>query len=151
MVRTLISMIPFLPSGWTADRGVGAPYGPWKTTHLLLMAEILHQLRLVVYPIIYRVLYISGGAGFLPSTVVWRGKLQNSAGGPQKRTNHWVLENPQWYVHLCTVDHYWWRYLGPKYNLYTRLEWPIILDSLDKSHMCNIKYVHVSFWLLQPA
>ena len=33
------------------------------------MEEILHQLRLVVYPIIYRVLYIPGGAGFLPSTV----------------------------------------------------------------------------------
>jgi len=29
----------------------------------------LHQLRLVVYPIIYRVSYIPGGAGFLPSTV----------------------------------------------------------------------------------
>ena len=28
-------------------------------------------LRLVVYPIVYRVLYIPGGAGFLPSTV-WR-------------------------------------------------------------------------------
>ena len=28
-----------------------------------------NQLRLVVHPIIYRVLYISGGAGFLPSTV----------------------------------------------------------------------------------
>ena len=28
-----------------------------------------HQLRLVVYAIIYRVLYIPGGAGFLPSTV----------------------------------------------------------------------------------
>ena len=27
------------------------------------------QLRLVVYPIIYMVLYIPGGAGFLPSTV----------------------------------------------------------------------------------
>ena len=38
------------------------------------MEEILHQLRLVVYPISFRVLYISGGAGFLPSTVpaiVW--------------------------------------------------------------------------------
>ena len=33
-------------------------------------SEILHQLRLVVYPIIYRVLYIPGGAGFLP-TIVW--------------------------------------------------------------------------------
>ena len=34
------------------------------------MAEILHQLRLVVFPIIYRVSYIPGGAGFQPSTVV---------------------------------------------------------------------------------
>ena len=33
------------------------------------MEQILHQLRLVVYPIIYKVLYIPGGAGFLPSTV----------------------------------------------------------------------------------
>jgi len=34
------------------------------------MAEILHQLRLVVYPIIHGVLFIPGGClGFLPSTV----------------------------------------------------------------------------------
>ena len=33
---------------------------------LLLMDKILHQLRLVVYPIIYMVLYIPGGAGFCP-------------------------------------------------------------------------------------
>ena len=33
------------------------------------MEEILHQLRLVVYPVICRVLYIPGGAGFLASTV----------------------------------------------------------------------------------
>ncbi len=32
------------------------------------MAEILHQLRLVVCPIICKVLYIPGGAGLLPST-----------------------------------------------------------------------------------
>ena len=38
---------------------------------ILLMAEILHQLRLVVFPIIYRVSYIPGGRlGFQPSTVV---------------------------------------------------------------------------------
>ena len=29
------------------------------------MAEILHQLRLVVYPVIYKILYIPGGAGIL--------------------------------------------------------------------------------------
>ena len=34
------------------------------------MEEIpANQLRLVVYPILFRVLYIPGGAGFLPSTV----------------------------------------------------------------------------------
>ena len=33
------------------------------------MAEILHQLSLVVFPIIYRVSYIPGGAGVQPSTV----------------------------------------------------------------------------------
>ena len=37
---------------------------------LLLMAEILHQLRLVVYPIICNAFNIPGGClGFLPSTV----------------------------------------------------------------------------------
>ena len=36
---------------------------------LLLMEEILHQLRLVVFTILYRFFYIPGGAGFLPSTV----------------------------------------------------------------------------------
>ena len=40
---------------------------------MVLLAEILHQLRLVVYPIIYRVSYIPGGARFQPSTVSpWR-------------------------------------------------------------------------------
>jgi len=34
------------------------------------MEEILHQLRLVLYPMIYRSLNIPGGAGVLPSTVV---------------------------------------------------------------------------------
>ena len=37
---------------------------------LLLMEEILHQLRLVDQPIIYKVSYITGCFGFLPSTVV---------------------------------------------------------------------------------
>ena len=51
--------------------------GRW-TSELLLMAQKSgdHQLRLVVYPIVYRVfymyiyIYILGGAGSLPSTVV---------------------------------------------------------------------------------
>ena len=36
-----------------------------------------HQLRLVVYPIIYRVWYILGGARFLPSTVVSVDEIPN--------------------------------------------------------------------------
>ena len=48
-----------------------APQRWWrKNDAKQLMAEILHQLRLVVYPVIYRVLYIPGGAGFQPSRVV---------------------------------------------------------------------------------
>ena len=40
------------------------------------MAEILHQLRLVVFPTIYKVLYIPGGClGFLQSTVWLAAKL----------------------------------------------------------------------------
>ena len=33
-----------------------------KTSHTVDGSEILHQLRLVVYPTIYRVVYIPGGA-----------------------------------------------------------------------------------------
>ena len=52
--------------------------GPGKLFRGFLGDEILYcwsfripanQLRLVAYPILYRVLYIPGGAGFLPSTV----------------------------------------------------------------------------------
>ena len=49
---------------WQAE---GQNKGRWIDT--VDGSEILHQLRLVVYPIICRVLYIPGGAGFLPSTV----------------------------------------------------------------------------------
>ena len=70
--------IPIIPS-WSI-KGIGhqaddlpARKGWFATVTqkrlLLLMAEILHQLRLVVYPIIYRVSYIPGGARFQPSTV----------------------------------------------------------------------------------
>ena len=42
-----------------------------KKNILLLMAEILHQLRLVVFPIVFRGSYIPGGClGFQPSTVL---------------------------------------------------------------------------------
>ena len=51
------------------------------------MAEILHQLRLVLYPIIDRVLYIPGGTGFLPSTVgvpISKDKfIQNGSANPE--------------------------------------------------------------------
>ena len=57
----------------------------FQTIHLqelLLMEEILHQLIIWRYPIIYKVLYMPGGAGFLPSTVCWfRGGYCISYGG----------------------------------------------------------------------
>ena len=54
-----------LDQSWTSWNGQNTViYG------ILLMDKILHQLRLVVYPIIYKVLDIPGGClGFLPSTV----------------------------------------------------------------------------------
>ena len=43
----------------------------FQETNILLMVQKSgdHQLRLVVHPAIYQVLYIPSGAGFLPSTV----------------------------------------------------------------------------------
>ena len=43
-----------------------------QIVRLMLQKSGDHQLRLVVYPIIYKVLFIQGGAGFLPSTVSYR-------------------------------------------------------------------------------
>ena len=40
---------------------------------VLLMEEILHHLRLVVYHIMYVFFYIPGGTGFLPSTPITSG------------------------------------------------------------------------------
>ena len=56
---------------------------PENTEHTVDGSEIrlYNQLRLVVYLIIYKVFYIPGGAGFLPSTVV---PLYR----PQARTTH---------------------------------------------------------------
>ena len=47
------SQVVFSPDFWTINSN--------RTSVLLLMEEIVHLLRLVVYPIIYRVLSISGG------------------------------------------------------------------------------------------
>ena len=43
----------------------------WYRVYLIhtVDGEILHQFRLVVFPIVHKVLYIPGGAGFFPSTV----------------------------------------------------------------------------------
>ena len=56
---------------------------PPKNGDILLMENNLHQLRSVVYPIIYKVSYISGGARFLPSPVSHHipEKLDNSSTG----------------------------------------------------------------------
>ncbi len=48
------------------DSSVRLQYYFYTCTYILLVEEILHQLRLVVYPIIYKALYIpSGCLGFL--------------------------------------------------------------------------------------
>ena len=53
-----------------AQRETTGPNGHTFATLLLMVQKSgVHQLSLVVYPTIYRVLYIPGGAGFLPSTV----------------------------------------------------------------------------------
>jgi len=54
------------------------------------MAKIWYenQLRRVVYPIIYRVSYITGGAGFQPSTL---GSLGIPESPPQKKMFHLIL------------------------------------------------------------
>ncbi len=60
----------------------------WLTMVILLMAEIPNnQLRLVVYPIIYRVSYIQGGAGFQPSTALW-----NHGRWRMGKIFHWLWE-----------------------------------------------------------
>ena len=53
---------------------------------ILLMSEILHQLRLVVHPIIYKVLYISGGC-------VWDFFHQ------QYHNHSWLRNAPPSYLH----------------------------------------------------
>ena len=54
----------------SSNISAGRTHKIFQKKMLLLMEEILHQLRLVVYPIIFMVLYIPGGClGFLPSTV----------------------------------------------------------------------------------
>ncbi len=68
---------------------------------ILLMEGVLHQLRLVVYPIIYKVLYIPGGPGFLPSTVAGSICLFHTTWTPRGST-----------------DVFWLRYFtGIKWNL----------------------------------
>ena len=52
----------WIPGAWSLG-------SPWVCYYCWWFRNPANQLRLVVYPIIYRVLYISGGAEFPPSTV----------------------------------------------------------------------------------
>jgi len=59
-------------SGQDGGTSEESSHGILALQFILLMEEIPNQLRLVVYPIIDRVLYIPGGClGFLPSTVLY--------------------------------------------------------------------------------
>ena len=59
----------FLPDALFINQSNIIPFIKMEEFEILLMEEILHQLIYVVYPTIYQVLYIPGGAGLLPSTV----------------------------------------------------------------------------------
>ena len=67
---------------------------------ILLMEEILHQLRLVVYrvyPMIYKGFYIPGGClGFLPSTVPTQ-TMQDL------RANHSTLIDPTMTIRVLHI------------------------------------------------
>ena len=69
--RRGIEDLPFMNMGrYDPTLGLEPAFMVWlHCNHTVDGSEILHQLRLVVYPIIHRVLYIQSGAGFLPSTV----------------------------------------------------------------------------------
>ena len=79
-VRSLKSLLTVLVFGWPSSetdpkrlqlekQTLLACLDTLQESNILLMDKILHQLRLVVYPIICKVSYIPGGAGFCPSTV----------------------------------------------------------------------------------
>ena len=69
---------------------------------LMVQKSGVHLLRLVAYPIIYKVLYILGGClGFLPSTVLSLKREQ------EKRTLHKrlsLLHKANYVVHLCRPE-----------------------------------------------
>ena len=67
---------------------------------ILLKEGILHQLRLVVSPFFYRVLDITGGAGFLPSTVI-KVKLNQAYS-----KDSWNLKQPR--VVMVSCHHSGW-------------------------------------------
>ena len=74
------------------------------TGYILLMEEILNQLRLIVYPIVYEVSYIPGGClGFLPSACLHKKLIFPIAdlSDPQ------LLSKPLPNVHVSWSDH--WR------------------------------------------
>ena len=71
-----LQIAPIRPQGAILNRTRVKPVGGCV---ILLMVAILHQLRLVVYPTIYKVLYIPGGAGgdpFLQWTMIMGGRVR---------------------------------------------------------------------------
>ena len=87
--------------------GKSCPWSKYKI--ILLMEEILHQLRLVVYPILDRVLYIPGGAGFLLCKII----SHFCCNCKKKRNKHETATENLWLPtkHLGFLDMLW---LDPK-------------------------------------
>ena len=75
-------------ASWLVDAFSPTHVKTMQKSKILLMEEILHQLRFVVYPIIYRVLYIPGGARFLPSRVAFHFQSFQQPYSNQKSWKH---------------------------------------------------------------
>ena len=73
MVGFFVHGTPRKMNGWKLQNNTQLRSGKSSEPNL---HDFANQLRLVVYPIIYRVSYIPGGARFLPSTVPRLGSKQ---------------------------------------------------------------------------
>ena len=108
---------------------------------LLLMEELLHQVRLVVYPIIYRVLYIPGGAESLPSTV----SSSLSPSNHLQQSAHRSTVKTSWGTHLYTWRHVlapWWNWERWTFNT---------LNTLDSRFFAHGFLMKMSLDFYKPA
>ena len=105
-----------------------------------------NQLRLVVHPIIYEVLYIPGGAGFLPSTVsfYFLGRKKRlgwrfSGNSGWCNNEHFWQENGE-YFHTCIFP--WWSFqyaFNQPLRLISPKQFVIVWFGVLKKKTCSIR------------